>query len=313
MIVKRNFSPGRILPYVWKELGFTLAVAGAVSFLHIEKGAALAALPFGPLGVLGTALAIFLGFRNNSGYARWWEARTIWGNVADSSRTLARLVISATDNARKLGKGGGAEKVTAYQREMVLRQAAFAHALRLHLRREGTWAELARLLPPGDQERVLAAHNKPNLILQIQADRLKDGVREEMLGQFDPISLEPGLAALNGAQGGLDRIKDTPMLRQYEFFTRVFLWTFLALLPSSLLGLLPAGEAKWLALPGALVIGFIYAVTNKIGEVTEDPLEGRVQDVPMTAICTGIERDLREQLGDRDLPPAARPVDGYLF
>lgn len=312
MIVKRNFSPVRILPYVWKELLFTGAFATVVCFFHIRHGVTLLALPFGPLGVLGTALAIFLGFRNNSGHARWWEGRTIWGNIVNSSRTLARLVISATDNAQKLGKGGGADKIAAYKREMVLRQIAFAHALRKHLRREDTWAELAPLLPPADQPRVLAAANKPNMILQIQADRLKDGVREEMLGQFDPISLEPNLAALNAAQGGCERIKNTPMLRQYEFFTRVFLWTFLAILPPSLLGVLPA-ESRWLALPGALAIGFTYVITNKIGQVTEDPFENRIHDVPMTALCTTLERDLREQLGDTQLPPPAEPVDGYLF
>ncbi|MFN0092695.1 MAG: hypothetical protein ACKVWR_20870 [Acidimicrobiales bacterium] len=36
-------------------------------------------------------------------------------------------------------------------------------------------------------------------------------------------------------------------------------------------------------------------------------------DIPMTAIATEIERDLREQLGDDHRPAAPVPVDGYLW
>ena len=40
----------------------------------------------------GVALAIFLGFRNNSAYDRWWEGRKLWGGIVNNSRTLARQI-----------------------------------------------------------------------------------------------------------------------------------------------------------------------------------------------------------------------------
>lgn len=313
MIVKRNLKPLRTLSYTWKELLFVGIVATGVCVLHIERGEPRAALPFGPLGVLGTALAILLGFRNNTGYARWWEARTFWAQIASTSRSLARQLSSSLDSAGKLGKGGGDDALAAYKRELLHRLIAFAHALRLQLRRQDDWDRLATLLPAADLARVRAAVNPPNAILQLLGDRVKDGVREEKLGQFDPISLEPGITALQTAQAGCEKIKTTPMLRQYEYFTRVFLWTFLALLPPSILGLFSTDAARWLTIPLSLAIGFVYAITAKTGQVTEDPFENRIHDVPLTALCTAIERDLRDLLGETELPAPAEPVDGYLY
>jgi putative membrane protein len=313
VIVKRNLKPSRTLAYTWKELGFVGIVAIGACVLRIERGSELAALPFGPLGVLGTALAILLGFRNNTGYARWWEARTLWAQIATGTRALARLLSSSIDNAAKLGKGGGAEALAAYRRELLYRLIAFPHALRLELRRHDDLDQLAPLLSAAELARVRAAVNGPNAILLALSERLKDGVREEKLGQFDPISLEPAITSLQAAQAGCEKIKSTPMLRQYEFFTRVFLWTFLALLPPSILGLFSTDEGRWLTIPISVAIGFVYAITAKTGSVTEDPFENRIHDVPMSAICNAIERDLRDQLGETDLPAPAAPVDGYLY
>lgn len=312
MIVLRSYRLRKILPYVRWELLLCGLLSAAVVAADASGRAPFVALPFPPLGVLGTALAILLGFRSSTGYARWWEARTLWGNVVNNSRVLARQVVSAVANAQALGKSRP-DLLQSYAREMVLRQIAFAHALRLHLRREADCEVLRPLLPAADLARVEAASNRPNVVLQIQGDRLKDGVRGEMIGQFDPISMEPNLSALGGWQAACERIKDTPMLSQYSYYTRLFVWLFLILLPSSLLSLLPAGPARLGAVPLALLIGFIYAITSKVGAVNDDPFEGRIHDVPMTALCTTIERDLREQLGDRDLPPPPQPVDGYLY
>ena len=76
MIVKNNFDPLKIFTYIWRETLYSLAVATAVllAFNFLPFGKELA-LPFVPIGVLGSALAIFVAFRNNSAYGRWWEAR----------------------------------------------------------------------------------------------------------------------------------------------------------------------------------------------------------------------------------------------
>jgi len=57
----------------------------------------------------------------------------------------------------------------------------------------------------------------------------------------------------------------------------------------------------------------VFAVMNRVGEINENPFENKITDIPMTAICHSIERDLKEMLGERDLPPKLEPIDGYLF
>ncbi len=121
------------------------------------------------------------------------------------------------------------------------------------------------------------------------------------------------LVALNNWQGGCERIKQTPMPRQYDFFTRLFLWVFFLLLPSSLIGLFAPGTASWPMIRLAGLIALVYATVSRAGQVIEDPFENKLQDVPMTALCIAVERDLREQLGKTDLPPAAVAVDGFLM
>ncbi|HLM48694.1 MAG TPA: bestrophin family ion channel, partial [Myxococcaceae bacterium] len=46
-----------------------------------------------PFQIAGVALAIFLGFRNNSSYDRWWEGRKLWGGIVNQSRSLGRQVM----------------------------------------------------------------------------------------------------------------------------------------------------------------------------------------------------------------------------
>ncbi len=46
----------------------------------------------GPFTLIGLALSIFLSFRNNACYDRWWEARKVWGSLIVETRGLARTI-----------------------------------------------------------------------------------------------------------------------------------------------------------------------------------------------------------------------------
>lgn len=309
MILKRRFSPLKVLRYVRGELLLALAAALAAYLLH--RWEPRVALPFSIAATLGGALAIFIGFRNNSAYGRWWEARTLWGGIVNSTRVLARLVITFTDShAHQPNYDRGRSE--AFKREMVHKVIAWAHALRLHLRGQQQWPELAPLLPPADLDEVLKAHNKPNAIMQQLGRRIYQAMADGTLGGFDSFQMEGQLLALANHQGGCERIKNTPLLRQYHYFTRLFLQVFIVLLPFCLVADLEKMGIGWMVLPLALIISFVFAVIGKVGEVNEDPFEGRITDVPLTALCNTIERDLRELLGERELPEKLQAVDGYL-
>ena len=312
MILKRNFSPKKVMGYVWRPLLYSTAVAGTVVVAQQVSGTTRLAAPIYPIGTLGAALAIFVAFRNNASYARWWEARTVWGNIQVSSRVLARQLIAATENAIATGAGGSQDDIMAYRRELVLRIIAFGHALRIQLRGTGDWHRLRPLLSPAEYEVLLHRWNRPKSILQTLSIRLKDGVRAGIVGQFDPITLEPNVAALNMAAAACERIKSTPTPRQYDFFTRMAVILFATLLPFGLESVILPGQWWWVVLLSVAISG-VFIVLERVGAVIDTPFENQITDVALTSITTDIERDLREQLAEPELPDPEPVVNGYLW
>jgi len=312
MILRKLFNPFAVAHYMVVELT-TSSILSIIVFClydygHLEK----VSLPFSIAAILGSALAIFLAFRNNNSYSRWWEARSIWGSIINNSRILARQIIANADNAVSIGKAN-LEQAETYKKELIYRQIAFAHALRLHLRQQNNWQELAHLVGEKEFASLISKNNKPNYLLQNQGIRIKEGARVEILGAFDNISLEPTLAGFNNFQGSCERIKNTPLLRQYHFFTKVFQLVFMSVLPFALIADFSKMGVSWLMIPVSVLIAFIFGVMGKVGEVNEDPFENRITDVPMTSMCNTIERDLKEMLGESQLPEKIVAKDGFLF
>ncbi len=87
-----------------------------------------------PFALLGIALSLFLGFRNNACYDRWWEARKQWGQLNVDSRSLSRQVISYIDGQKE----GGAQ----VKQQLVYLIIAFNHVLRHSLRNSEPWKDI---------------------------------------------------------------------------------------------------------------------------------------------------------------------------
>lgn len=311
MIVKRNFNPIKVIQYVKSELIFAIAIAVMVFVLH-KQGVTTISLPFSIAAILGSALAIFIAFRNNSSYSRWWEARTLWGGIINSSRVLGRLIITFTDSHAHQ-QNYDKERSEQFKKEMIYKVIAWVHALRLHLRKQDNWQELKPFLSEKEFSEIQKSQNKPNLIHLISGRKIYYAMANGTLAGFDSFQMEGQLLALANYQGGCERIKNTPLLRQYDFFTRVFLYTFILLLPFSLIGDFTKMNMDYLMIPVSITISFVFAIIGKVGEVNEDPFENRITDVPLTAMCNTIERDLREMLGETDLPKKLEAENGFLY
>ena len=225
MILKRNFDLRKVFWNIRFETLITLLVAVAIYVLHQLKIIDIA-LPFSIAGILGSALAIFIAFRNQSSYARWWEARTIWGGIINNSRIFARQIIANVDNAVTIGKVSQTDADT-YKKEMIDRQIAFAHSLRLHLRKQDNFNEFQHLLSENEFAEIKQKQNRPNILLHTQGLRIKQAMQKEMLGAFDNISMEPNLATFSNWQGACERIKNTPLPMNYQYFTKLFLYVFI--------------------------------------------------------------------------------------
>ncbi|MCB9080627.1 MAG: hydrogenase [Lewinellaceae bacterium] len=315
MITKRNFSPRKVWQYIHRPMAFVLLWSCAVWLTFRLTGWQGLALNFTPVGVLGSALAIFVAFRNNSAYGRWWEARTLWGGIVNSSRVLARLIITFADSHAHQPNYDAARS-QQFKQEMVYKCIAWVHALRLHLRGQSSWEELASLLPSEELTVLTATQNKPTYLQLLLGQRIYQAMADGTLGGFDSFQMEGQLLALANYQGGCERIKNTPLPRQYDFFTRVFVYAFASLLPFGLLGFFlteSLAPLAWLIIPISFVVAGVFVIMERTGAANEDPFEMQVTDVPLSALCNTIERDLREMLGEQKLPSKHTPVDGYLF
>ena len=290
----------------WTLLFFIIYVT-LVCILHLEFFFEKFAFPFTGISVFGTAVAIVLGFRNNSAYERFWEARKAWGQLTNTSRNFASQVLAyihplpwTTDQDTD---------VNTVHQEVIYRQLAYLHALRLQLQSSNTWDDLAPLLPDHEWQQLENQRNKATQINHRQSQRLAELAQT---GWIDPrayvMGLMDSIKILYDAQGTCERIKNTPLPRQYGFFTKMFVWMFLLLLPFSLVT-----HLGWETIPVYLLLATMFTVIERMGHRTEDPFDGKHEDVPLNAICRNIEIDLRQQLGETSIPSPIEPKDGVLM
>lgn len=297
MIVRKFLKPTVVArvqgPRVSLALAWSMLLVAAYELLP----APWLAVPNSALAPMATALAIFLAFHNNGSYDRWWEARKQWGQLVNSSRTFARQVKTFLDVPAEV------------QTELLHRHIAFVHALRLHLRKQPELlGELAPLMPSAELEAARKTSNVPLALMQQQAERLKALRLEGRVSDFRAVQLDQTLTEFANVQGACERIKNTPLPRQYEFYTRLFLYFFVLILPATMLETL-----GWRTPLFTVPTSFLFFALEGVASVNEDPFENRIQDTPMTALCRTIEINLRELNGEREVPAPLLPVDGYLF
>jgi ion channel-forming bestrophin family protein len=248
----------------------------------------------------GTAIALFLGFMVNAGYARWWEARTLWGSIVNHSRNVAREATTLLDptvpNARReLGP------------DMVRAQIAYVHSLRTSLRQQDPPPEIDRYLSRDAAVRVKNASSGPTATLTHLGRLLAEARRRGMIDDFARVQVESTLSVLTDAQGGLERIKKTPLPVQYRLLPSFFARTFCIILPFAVYQ-----DLQWWTPIGSGLVGMMFLLAVQVGKDLADPFSDDVHDVPMTAISRTIEIDLLEMIG-ADAPGPVTPVGQVLW
>jgi len=186
-------------------------------------------LPVLPVSILGGALAIFLAFRNNAAYDRWWEARKIWGGIVNNSRSFGMEVNSF------FGLHGnenlGIEKIKDLKKELVYTHIGWLYSFSLSLRKVSSGTNYEDFLTEKDKENLKGINNIPQMIIQFQGIRIKKALDEDIITEFQHNELNRVLTEFYNLQGAAERIKNTVFPYYYNFFTRVFLWIFIAILP----------------------------------------------------------------------------------
>ena len=143
---------GSLLPRILPQQLFVLLLSCAVVLAHGQLFHIKVTLTSAPFSLMGVALAIFLGFRINASYDRYWEARKFWGVVLVEARNLSRHALTLTSGDVDV-------------RPFVLGLIAFATTMRNQLRGRPRDEGLDGLLPDEVLARVRSARFAPALVL----------------------------------------------------------------------------------------------------------------------------------------------------
>jgi putative membrane protein len=303
MIVRKTMRLGPLMQRSWKRI---IIVAGYVTLVVAvnQSGAVAFAVPLAIPAMLGTALSILLGFRTNSAYARWWEARKIWGAIVNDSRTFTRQVMSLF----LVAEGTNTEAMAVLQKELVYRQMAWNYVLARSLRGQDPFPDVQAMLAPAEIEALRGQDNRANALLQTQANRLSDALQAGYVDTFRFLPVEDVLTRLCNHMGKCERIKNTVFPAHYSFFVQVIIWLFFLLLPLGLVGSL-----GWVTVPVAFTIAIVFWLIEAMGGAMQDPFDNHASDTPVLALSRTIEINLRQQLGETELPDKAQPVNGVLM
>lgn len=301
-------------------------------------------IPWLPVSVIGTAVAFYIGFKNNNSYDRLWEARKIWGGIVNESRTWAMMVDGFITN-QFTDKNKSDIDIKLIKKRLIYRHIAWLYAHRSQLLIPTSWEhpsqggrtkkttqyfkkkfglgllddeitkkELKEFLCTEEYERLINYSNTATQIINEQSRELRELRKENLIDDFRHMELTEVLRSFYTLQGKNERIKKFPLPRQYSAMSEYFVWIFVLILPFSMVPELMEVDnwGIWLSIPITALVGWVYRVMEAIGDYSENPFQGLINDIPMMSLCRTIEIDLREMLNEKDLPPQIESVNGIL-
>lgn len=344
MQTHKTISFSRIIKWTWFYMLWLFIFTGGVTLLYHFELLSFK-IPWLPISVIGTAVAFYVGFKNNQSYDRMWEARKIWGGIVNDSRTWGMYVDGFVSNlfaSDKISK----EEIHAIKTRLIYRHIAWLYAHRSQLLVPTEWehisqgghvakraeyyqkrfgvglvddeytrTELKNFLPPEEHDRLVAHVNTATQIINEQSRELQSLRERELIEDFRHMEMSTVLRSFYTLQGKNERIKKFPLPRQYANMSRIFVWIFITLLPFSMIPeLMKVGDfGLWLSIPITSLIGWVYVMMELVGDYSENPFQGMANDIPMLSLCRVIEIDLREMLGETDLPPSIKAKNGVLM
>ncbi len=266
---------------------FLLSALIVASIYHYELIDPKVQFPSFPLAVIGGALGIFVSFRTNSAYQRWWEGRKLWGRMINTSRHLCTQAVAYLP--------------AHAAQEIVHRHITYVHVLRCGLRGEGL-AQDAHILRSVNQLELdlLKSSTNPNhALLNLQLKRLVELREQKEISEFYLSDMDASLRHLLDIQGGTERIKKTPFPPAYGFLAEQLTKIYACLLPIALFH-----HLSWWVVPVNILVCMCFQMVNEVGRVLENPFEDIWPALPLTAMSLTIERNLRQALNETELPDA---------
>ncbi len=287
--VHRNGDLSSRLPKAWPRIvaatGVALALTIANRIYHVDVPT-VGTVPFTTLGV---AISIFLGFRNNTAYTRFWEARTLWGAHINASRSFARQVMTLVESSDT--------NVRPFQQDVVMATIAYAHSFKNHLQDDDVMDGIEELMLPTEAAWLRTQNNVPVAILHIIGRRLSLARERGWVTGAATIVLEGTLTDITNVQGGCERIKNTPVPETYGYLSRSITTLFCLILP---LGIL---DTVHLLTPlVSFLVAYAFFGLDALGDEVAQPFGHDPHDLPLERYTETIETNLRQILREEELP-----------
>lgn len=284
---------GSVLSKIFSRLLLNFLLSIAVIYLlpwYTSLGIRLTVAPF---SILGVAIAIFLGFRNNACYSRYVEARLLWGQLMIASRSLLREVKTTLPATTDLAG-------------FVRLQIAFVHSLRMQLRRLPQQETLANYLTAEQLNQVLAVQSPANRILLLIGEWLAERRQQGLLSDILFHSLNNRLNDMSGVLAGCERIANTPVPFAYSLILHRTVYLFCIMLPFALVG-----DLHYMTPFVSVLISYTFISLDALAEELEEPFGIENNDLPLDAISNAIEIDLLQMNDDADVPVRRVPDKCY--
>ncbi|MES2796810.1 MAG: bestrophin family ion channel [Bacteroidota bacterium] len=329
MHVGKRFSIQEVLFWTRKDIYDLLVISSVPIFCFRMFGWHWLSIPWLPIALLGTAVAFVVGFKNNASYDRMWEGRKAWGAINNASRSWGIMVKDFISTKHATDQLADSELFNE-KVKLINYHFAWLTALRYQLREARVWEAiylkhnqeyknkwfkveehqhsmkeaLTQYLSDKEMEVLFTKSNKAAQLIAWQSDNLKKLLDRGLIEDFRHMELEKILVEFYNQQGVSERLKNSPYPRQYATLNLYFVKIFTFLVP---LGMIQefeklGGEMIWLAIPFSALASWVFTTMEKIGESTESPFEGSANDIPITAISTNIEIDLKEMFGLPNIP-----------
>ncbi len=290
MLLGKTLSLFRIVKFTWKA-DILMLLFCSIIYLIDAKLLPHFMLPIAFPALMGTAIAFFVGFNNNQAYDRWWEARIIWGGIVNDSRSWARNLIAYNqdNNATK---------------RMIYRHIAFLYALRTSLRKYSD-LDFHKYLSNSDLLQLDNCKHVANKLLTIQAHELKTLKLENKIDQFEFANLNGLIQNFCESMGKSERILNTIFPTNYIYFTKIFIWLFIALITLSTSSLVGASSIilGWM-------MGLVFNTIHLNGMNLMNPFEHNPSGIPLNSITRNIEINLLQELGEEAIPEPIKAING---
>lgn len=267
MLIKNNYKATLFFLNGLKwQISFIISYAIAASLFDHSPIGVLINIPITISTVIATLISLLLAFRIAQSYDRWWEARKVWGEIVNDSRTLIRqIMLFIPDSQDKQAE------IKIYAE----RQIIWCYTLSETLRKQKTSKKVQQYLTVNN----LLANNVPLLLLQKHSDNLYFLSEKYSLNANQQVQIDTTIARLTDAMGKCERIKNTVFPKNYSYLIHCLIYVFATLLPFGLSDIDIVTEILLTALIPLMFIAF-----EKTAIVMQDPFENIPTDIPMTTL-----------------------------